>query len=131
MATRFIIEGITDERDSCDCCGKTNLKRTVVLQDTENDGEFVFFGTTCAARAMKIPVKEVKAGVKSKEDAKRASERAARRERDRIEMAEWSAFLVEQTGGIFDFRGDPCIFSMIQALGGFQAARTLQRASVA
>lgn len=47
--TRYIIAGITDERDSCDCCGKTGLKRVVVLLDLDTD-EFVFYGTTCADR---------------------------------------------------------------------------------
>jgi hypothetical protein len=42
--------GTTDERNECDCCGKTGLKRTVVLRD--EDGDFRFYGTTCAARAL-------------------------------------------------------------------------------
>jgi hypothetical protein len=41
--------GITDERTTCDKCGKTHLKRVVVLKI---DGEFVFYGTDCAAKAM-------------------------------------------------------------------------------
>lgn len=46
---RYIIAGITDERDTCECCGKTNLKRVVVLLDLDTD-EYVFYGTTCADR---------------------------------------------------------------------------------
>ncbi len=45
----MIVVGTTDERDTCDCCGKTDLKRVVVLLDDDN--EFVFFGTTCADKA--------------------------------------------------------------------------------
>lgn len=41
---------ITDERDSCECCGKGGLKRVVVLKN--EDGDFFFYGTTCAARAL-------------------------------------------------------------------------------
>jgi hypothetical protein len=41
--------GTTDQQDTCDCCGKTNLKMVVVLKD--DDGEFCFYGRTCAARA--------------------------------------------------------------------------------
>lgn len=48
--------GITDEVDTCSCCGKTNLRRTVVFKTTQEwqgkgGDEFVFFGTTCATNA--------------------------------------------------------------------------------
>lgn len=46
---RYTVAGITDERDACDCCGKSGLKRVVVLLDLDSS-EFVFFGTTCASR---------------------------------------------------------------------------------
>ena len=45
----FTVVGTTDETLSCDCCGRTGLKMTVVLRDSE--GEFVFYGRTCAPRA--------------------------------------------------------------------------------
>lgn len=47
---RFKTIGVTDEVTACDCCGKDNLKRTVVLLDLEMD-EIKFFGTTCASNA--------------------------------------------------------------------------------
>lgn len=47
--SRYIVAGVTDERDTCECCGKTDLKRVVVLLDLDTD-EFVFYGTTCADR---------------------------------------------------------------------------------
>lgn len=43
------ILGINDEQTTCDCCGKVDLKRTVVILDGENVGRF---GTTCAMRKM-------------------------------------------------------------------------------
>lgn len=46
---RYTVAGITDERSTCDCCGKSGLKRVVVLLDLDTC-DFVFFGTTCAAR---------------------------------------------------------------------------------
>lgn len=70
--------GLTDERDTCECCGRTNLKVAVVLQEIEDGGDagaFVFFGTTCAARALRRGVKETRKAVK---DAQKAAERAAR-----------------------------------------------------
>jgi len=45
----YKIMGITDEVTACDCCGKTNLKRTVVL---DNGSGIVHFGVDCAAKAM-------------------------------------------------------------------------------
>lgn len=44
---RFVFLGVTDEVNSCDCCGKSNLKSTVAFDVT---GEIVHYGSTCAAR---------------------------------------------------------------------------------
>lgn len=49
MSDQPTILGICDDRNTCDCCGKTGLKKTVAL---DIDGETVFFGTTCAAWAI-------------------------------------------------------------------------------
>jgi hypothetical protein len=48
---RFKVVAITDERTTCECCGRTNLRRTVGLRPVDG-GEVVFYGTTCAAYAM-------------------------------------------------------------------------------
>jgi hypothetical protein len=48
---KYIAVGITDEVTSCDCCGRTGLKRTVMLEDSETQ-EMVHYGTTCAAYAL-------------------------------------------------------------------------------
>lgn len=45
------ILGVNSDKDSCDCCGKNNLKRVVWL---DMDGDVVAFGTSCAARALKV-----------------------------------------------------------------------------
>lgn len=42
--------GTCDEIHVCDCCGKKNLNRTVAME--KNDGAIVYFGTTCASRAL-------------------------------------------------------------------------------
>ena len=39
---------ITDEVDTCDCCGRTELKATVAMQ--LSDGGILHYGRTCAAR---------------------------------------------------------------------------------
>lgn len=47
MTNRFQVLSISDDRDFCECCGKTGLKRVVFIRDTETD-EVKHFGTTCA-----------------------------------------------------------------------------------
>lgn len=46
------ILGITDERTTCECCGKANLKRTVAI---EFNSDIRYYGTTCAAKALNFP----------------------------------------------------------------------------
>jgi hypothetical protein len=51
----FTIKGITDDTDRCECCG-TRIKRAVALMpldvDGNEDGDVVYYGTTCAGRAL-------------------------------------------------------------------------------
>lgn len=49
---QFEVLGISDEVTACDCCGKSNLKRTVCIHDNES-GETKYFGTTCAVAPVK------------------------------------------------------------------------------
>lgn len=44
------ILGINDDVTTCECCGKSNLKKTVVLE-LDGGGE-VHYGTDCASRAI-------------------------------------------------------------------------------
>ena len=39
--------GIVDNVNTCDCCGKTGLERTVAI---DLNGDVVYYGTTCATR---------------------------------------------------------------------------------
>jgi len=52
--TEYKIHGTTDEITVCDCCGKPNLRATVVLEVLEGDnaGDLLHFGSHCAARAL-------------------------------------------------------------------------------
>ena len=62
--------GTTDTVTVCDCCGRANLKGTVVLQA---DDDFVHFGSTCGARALGMTVKEFDGGAKSADKAAKAA----------------------------------------------------------
>jgi len=48
----YSIVGITDERSECERCGKTGLKRTVVLDDGSS---YMFVGVCCAERLTGLP----------------------------------------------------------------------------
>lgn len=52
---RFRIKGTGDDTDTCECCG-TRIKRAVVLVPLDADGnefgDVVYYGTSCAARAL-------------------------------------------------------------------------------
>lgn len=48
----FRILGITEEINACQCCGKTNLQKTVAIENLET-GEIGYFGTSCAMQPAK------------------------------------------------------------------------------
>lgn len=50
--------GITDEILTCECCGKTNLKKTIVLVDEL--GNISYFGCECASQALNFSGLELK-----------------------------------------------------------------------
>lgn len=60
---QFKILAIVDDVNACDCCGKSNLQKTVAIENSET-GEVKYFGTTCALQ----PVKGF--GIEKKEMAK-------------------------------------------------------------
>lgn len=55
MTTNYRIHGVTDDTDTCEVCGKIELRRVVMLAALDADGnteEIVYAGTTCAARML-------------------------------------------------------------------------------
>lgn len=54
MENAFTFKGIS-ENETCDCCGRQGLKRTVALEMFGTD-EIVFYGVDCAAKAMKYKI---------------------------------------------------------------------------
>lgn len=69
--------GTSDEVTTCDCCGKRDLKSTVALCIGEAVDP-VFYGVSCAAKALKVAAKEVRAGTKLADIEKRRAAAAAR-----------------------------------------------------
>jgi hypothetical protein len=53
---------ITEEIDTCDCCGRTDLKATVAMQ--LNDGGILYYGRTCAARNSGKDQRQIKKEIK-------------------------------------------------------------------
>ena len=101
----FIFHGYTNSITTCDCCGRDGLKVTVALWDAVEAQE-VYFGTTCAARAMSIGVKEVKYRADAAELARIEAEAEARAEAHRIEMAAWCAWLSSRFAPVYDSGSD-------------------------
>ena len=52
MSKYFEVVAVSDDNDTCECCGKTGLKRVVYIRNNET-GEVKHFGTTCAASPVK------------------------------------------------------------------------------
>jgi len=62
------VYGIDDSVHECDCCGKTNLKSTVVV---EVDGEFLHYGSVCATRHTGKESKVIRSEAKAATEARR------------------------------------------------------------
>ena len=59
---------IDDTVTTCDCCGRQNLKATVLMRNDETGAEF-FFGRTCAARNTGKTSKQITKEVRAARDA--------------------------------------------------------------
>jgi len=62
--------GTTSDVETCDCCGRTNLKKTIALM--VNDFP-VYYGSECAARALGMTAGKVTREVKKADSAKFAA----------------------------------------------------------
>jgi hypothetical protein len=74
------ILGITNDVTCCECCGRADLKRTVILGRTDADGvvtDVLHYGSSCAARATKVR-RTGKAIEALAEEAQRQAEEAHR-----------------------------------------------------
>lgn len=90
-------------------------------------GRPVWFGTGCAARAMGIGDREVRAAREDQQERERQNVAKLADEKRRAEDARWQAFLNQAAGTDTDVRDwqGVCRFKQIQKLGGYAAARAL------
>jgi hypothetical protein len=64
----FKILGIDDSVNACECCGKQNLKSTVVV---EVNGEILHYGSVCATRHTGLNDREIKAAIRAAVDGRK------------------------------------------------------------
>lgn len=77
---RHQVLGVNDDRDFCECCGKTGLKKVVWIQDNETS-EVKHFGVVCASKPSKgfNLDKEIKHAARRHEDYLKALNYVAHR----------------------------------------------------
>jgi hypothetical protein len=77
FALPFTAVGTSDEVLTCDCCGRADLQMTVALRDA--DGEILYFGRNCAAKATGWRVAQLDKNVTAANNARgQAADIAAR-----------------------------------------------------
>lgn len=79
----FKMLGISNDVDSCECCGRTGLRKTIILGKLDPDGsvtDVLHFGTSCAGKALAI--KATKAAIERM--ATDAQTKIEQEERNRI-----------------------------------------------
>lgn len=107
----FRIKGVNQDSDTCECCGKTGLKKIVWLDRYEAGelAETVGYGRDCAGRALRMTA--------------RAAEKAAE-EKDRL-AAEAARNVIHPVGDVRSVR--TVIVEAVYANGG--SLKTLCRAN--
>lgn len=86
----FKIFGIDDAVNTCDCCGKTGLKSTVMV---DVDGEVLHYGSVCATRHTGLTDREIKNAIQKDEDGRKVA--AAKKYESAPEYAALSAKMRE------------------------------------
>lgn len=79
MSKRYGTRGTTNDVTTCDCCGRTDLKGTIIIVGLDagglETGDLRHYGSTCAAKALGLTHKAVKGAAqsfKAQRDAARA-----------------------------------------------------------
>jgi hypothetical protein len=114
--------------ETCDCCGREGLKKTIKLISPE--GRVVWFGTGCAARAMSCKPLVVRKAREEQIDADTQAIRRARFLAEFEEDARFGAFLDAAAPDVPKcWDGKSNRIAQIGALGGWKAASALYKAS--
>lgn len=105
---RFKVMGVSEQED-CECCGRSGLKRTIVVGRLDADGntvEVLRFGRDCAARATGLR-RTGAAMERLAVDAKLAAEQSARETVHEIgetrSVVTWVVESIHCNGGEFAF----------------------------
>lgn len=111
------ILGTTDEVTTCDCCLRTELKKTVAI---DFDGETAFFGTTCAAAFLTANFsatseKDVRSLARKVDEAKCEAARRARQAKNDAEFARQQAVLDRMFPALAGRRAEQ--FASLRAMG--------------
>lgn len=77
--------GITTDFNSCDCCGKENLKKTVIILDLDSGAEG-HFGVVCAAAIDKYDTLD------AAKEAKKEIYKEVRKHSDKVQSAHRLAY---------------------------------------
>lgn len=64
----MILLGTTEEVTVCDCCGKSNLKKTIAF---DNCGEIIYYGVVCASNETGKKSDEIKVDIKKIESTQK------------------------------------------------------------
>lgn len=128
----FAVLGTTDEVTECERCGRTDLKKTVVLDalDAEGNqtGSISHYGTDCGARAAGWTQAEVTAAAKEADDTAKEQRRIARQAEFDQHMDDFVNFIERKAGrkvGTYESHADVAMeaYGTATPYRGIKAAR--------
>lgn len=95
----YRVLGTTEDAPTAGCqhCGRQDLRTYVALEPTEG-GPIVYFGTTCAARAERLPVATIRTEARQADQATAEAARLARQEAAADQAAAYSDWLEARYG---------------------------------
>ena len=116
METLYKIKGTTKDTTECDCCGRENLKLTVIMAECDIEGncfgEPHHFGRVCAAKHARRSASEIWEEAK-KEDKIIMDEKYKKQQKEADKEYERLRTFVKQETGLDDYSQG------LQAMGGF------------
>ena len=99
------IKGIVDYKNECDCCGKTNLKRTIAFQN--GDADILYYGTSCFANYVRTTEHVNVPGSYTAKNAEQLVEKYNRIQKSKIDFEEAKKDAIKMS---LDLKDDISIF---------------------